>query len=300
MKHLLIVLTALFSSFAAAQQELRQNVQYPAGSSLKSSYFGVSLSVPAGFVAGFTDNGTQALALAQPGQDLVIVAILQHGVTKAEYTRTLSQPLPLSSDLTLRPTAQPREQGNTLSNVYSSDNGASAWILAVRGQTGSSVLVMGIAFPGLESAMQQGVQRLVSSLKFGSAQATQGNSSLRARWTSLLSGKSFGLNSGSSSNSVNGNANSSSTTQLTLCRDNAFEFFSKSGVFVSVPGFGGDASSVSEDRFNGRWSLEFVTDSSVVLALTDETGLQRRFVLTVRGDQLVVNGARWTARGAGC
>jgi hypothetical protein len=301
MKHLLMVLIAsLFSSLAAAQQELRQNVQYQAGSSLKSSYFGVSLRVPSGFAAGFTDNGTQALALAQPGQDLVIVAILQHGVTKAEYTRVLSQPLPLSRELTLQPTAQPQEQGNTLSNLYSSDNGASAWILAVRGQTGSSVLVMGIAFAGLESAMQQGVQRLVSSLKFGAAQVTQGSSSQRARWTNLLSGKSFGVNSGSSSNSVNGNANSSSTTQLTLCRNNVFEFFSKSGVFISLPGFSGDASSLSEDRFGGRWSLEFVTDSSAVLVLTDETGLQRRFVLTLRGNQLVVNGAVWTARGAGC
>jgi hypothetical protein len=303
MKHFLIVLIALFSSLAVAQQELRPNVQYPSGSSVKSSYFGVSLNIPAGFVGGFSDDGMQALAVAQPGQNLVIVAILQHGVSRAEYMRTLSQPLPLSAELTLQPNAQPQEQGSSLSNAYSSVNGVSARLVAIRGQTGSSVLVMGIAFPGLEGPMQQGVQRLVSSLKFVAPQAVQGSAQLRSQWTSLIAGRVWSSESGSFNSSVNGSGGTSSSTQVTLCQNKSFSILSQSSVFVSVPGFSGsgsDASSIDENRFEGRWSLEFVTASSAVLALTDENGLQRRFVLTLRGNQVFSNNTPWTPRGAGC
>ena len=301
MLRLLACLCALLIPSAVAQQELIGGQQYASGSSLKSTYFGVTLRTPTGFTAAYSDqNGSAILALNST--NIGIIAIFQHGANRAEYLRLLSQPFPISAQLTLQPISEVSEQGTTLTTTYSSDAGVDGLGVALRSQTGSSVLVLGFGKSGLES-LRKAVAAVTAQVVFTAPLAARGSASLRQQWAQTLGGKIWSRSSNTGSNSVNGNASSNSSMQLALCTDKRFEYKSQTSVSVSVPGgdFGGASSSSSGgEELAGRWSLEFLSTTGAVLALTDENGLQRRFLLAVRGNNLLIDNRVWTPSALSC
>ena len=301
MLKLLACLCALLIPSAVAQQELIGGQQYSSGSSLKSTYFGVNLRTPVGFTGAFSDQNGSAI-LAFNSATIGIIAIFQHGANRAEYLRLLSQPFPVSAQLTLQPISAPLEQGMTLTTTYSSDAGVDGLGVALRSQTGSSVLVLGFGRSGLEG-LRKAVAVVTAQVVFNAPLAVRGTATLRQQWARTLGSKIWSRSTNTGSNSVNGSASSSSLTQLALCADQRFEFKSQTSVSVSVPGsdFGGNSSSSSGgEELAGRWSLEFLSATGAVLALTDENGLQRRFLLTVRGSNLLVDNRVWTPNALGC
>ena len=286
---------------AFAQQELIGGQQYASGSSLKSTYFGVTLRTPTGFTAAFADQNGSAI-LAFNAEDIGIIAIFQYGANRAEYLRLLSQPFPISAQLTLQPVTEPLEQGTTLSVTYSSDAGVDGLGVALRSQTGSSLLVLGFGKSGLER-LRKAVAAVTAQVVFTAPLAVRGTATLRQQWAQTLGSKLWSRSSSTGSNSVNGNASSNSLSQIALCADNRFEYKSQTSVSVSVPGgdFGGASSSSSGgEELSGRWSLEFLSATGAVLALTDENGLQRRLVLAVRGNNLLIDNRVWTPSALGC
>jgi hypothetical protein len=301
MLRLLMCLCVLLISSASAQQELIGGQQYAAGLSVKSSYFGVSLRTPGGFTGAYSDQNGSAI-LAFNSDTIGIIAIFQHGANRAEYLRLLAQPFPISAQLTLQPVTEPLEQGTTLSVTYSSDAGVDGLGVALRSQTGSSVLVLGFGKSGLEG-LRKAVAGVTAQVKFTTPLAVRGDANLRQQWAQTLRSKIWSRSSSTGSNSVNGSASTNSLTQLALCADSRFEYKSQTSVSVSVPGgdFGGSSSSSNGgDELAGRWSLEFLSATGAVLALTDENGLQRRFVLTVRGNNLLIDNRVWTPSALGC
>ena len=298
MLKLLVCLFVLLIPSAFAQQELIGGQQYASGSSLKSTYFGVTLRTPAGFTGAFSDQNGSAI-LAFNSATIAIIAIFQHGANRAEYLRLLSQPFPVSAQLTLQPISQVSEQGTTLSATYSSDAGVDGLSVALRSQTGSSVLVLGFGKSGLEG-LRKAVAVVTAQVVFTTPLAVRGNATLRQQWAQTLGGKIWSRSSNTGSNSVNGSASTNSLTQLALCGNNRFEYKSQTSVSVSIPGDFGGSSSRGGEELAGRWSLEFLSATGAVLALTDENGLQRRLLLAVRGNNLLIDNRVWMPSALSC
>lgn len=301
MLRLLACLIVLLIPSAFAQQELIGGQQYTSGSSVKSTYFGVTLRTPTGFTGAYSDQSGSSI-LALNSATIGIIAIFQHGANRAEYLRLLSQPFPVSAQLTLQPVSQAAEQGTTLTTTYSSDAGVDGLGVALRSQTGSSLLVLGFGKSGLES-LRKAVAAVTAQVVFTAPLAMRGNATLRQQWAQTLGSKIWSRSSSTGSNSVNGSASSSSVTQLALCADKRFEYKSQTSVSVSVPGgdFGGNSSSSNGgEELSGRWSLELLSATGAVLALTDENGLQRRYLLAVRGNNLLIDNRIWTPSALSC
>jgi hypothetical protein len=285
---LLLALTC-FSTTAFAQVEMQNGAQYPAGWSLKSSYFGVQVKVPAGFTAVFQEaNGAQLLTFAKPG--VAVVVVLQYGVSLLEYQRLMAQPFTVSAQLTLEPVQESVQRGTVISAVFGSADGlAAAKIQGMANPNGFSPALIALANAPDAALLEPSLAAVLAALKTVKAQAITGEASTRAQWKNALAGRLLSRGGGSSNNSVNGSGSTSSETKLQLCGNGAFQFATTSSLSVSIPD-GAGLSSVDKNQSFGRWNLELVTANSAVLVLTDETGLQRRLVLRVNQNNLLVDG----------
>jgi hypothetical protein len=289
---LLLALTWFFTT-AFAQSEMQNGAQYPSGWSLKSSYFGVQVKVPAGFTAVFQEaNGAQLLTFAKPG--VAVVVVLQYGVSLLEYQRLMAQPFTVSAQLTLEPVKEATQRGNVVSAVFGSADGlAAAKIQGMANPNGFSSVLIALANAPDAALLEPSLAAILAALKTVKAQATTGEASTRAQWKNALAGRLLSRSGGSSNNSVNGSGSTSSSTQLQLCGNSAFQFATSSSLSVSIPD-GAGLSSIDKNQSFGRWNLEFVSENQAVLVLTDETGLQRRLVLQVNQTSLLVDGAAFT------
>jgi hypothetical protein len=286
---LLLALTWFFTT-AFAQSEMQNGAQYPSGWSLKSSYFGVQVKVPAGFTAVFQEaNGAQLLTFAKPG--VAVVVVLQYGVTLLEYQRLMAQPFTVSAQLTLSPVQELVQRGTVISAVFGSADGlAAAKIQGMANPNGFSPALIALANAPDAALLEPSLAAILAALKTAKAQAITGEASTRAQWKNALAGRLLSRGGGSSNNSVNGSGSTSSETQLQLCGNGAFQFATTSSLSVSIPD-GAGLSSIDKNQSFGRWNLELVTANSAVLVLTDETGLQRRLVLQVNQNNLLIDGA---------
>jgi hypothetical protein len=286
----LVLALTWFLTPAFAQSEMKNGNQYAAGSSIKSSYFGVQVKVPAGFTAVFQEaNGSQLLTFAKPG--VAVVVVLQYGVTMLEYQRLLTQPFVISAQLTLSPVQEAVQRGSVVSAVFGSADGlAAARLQGMANPNGFSPVLIALANAPDAALLEPSMTAVLGALKTIKAQASTGDSNTRAQWKNLLAGRLLSRSGGSSNNSVNGAGSTSSSTQLQLCGNGAFQFSTSSSLSVSIPD-GAGLSSIDKNQSVGRWNLELVTANQAVLVLTDETGLQRRLVLQVNQNALLIDGA---------
>lgn len=292
-----LTLTLTISSLALAQQEMQVNLQYPAGTQLKNSYFGVQFTVPSGWIAQFAEEGgVQALALGHP-DGYAAVLVFQHGLSAANYQQALSKPFPFDN-VTFQPSAPAKQQGNLVS-VFGQEpsSGGEAQIGAVLGQTGSSVLMLVIGAAGSSDFTIQGFKQMQNNLRFVAPLAAQGATNLRQTWQNRLAGRLLASSNTSTSSSQNGLGATNSSTRLLLCRDGRYGFETTSQASVSA----GDFSALSKDGSSseGTWKLEFVNQNGAILALT-ENAQQRRVNVRLAGNNLLLDGRAVNVNAGGC
>jgi hypothetical protein len=300
MKNVIALLTVLFalsfnSSFVQAelqaglQAELQAGQKYQAGSSLKSTYFGVSTKIPKGMVATFTEaDGRQALAGGSPDGSLIFLMIFQYGLNAQTYNSLLSQPMPLGQ-VTLQPTSAPNKQSVQTADLEKGIIGQTT----VLGGANSSLLLIAFALQGNEAQVSGLVNAFRADTKFGKSLAGNGDAKTTQALTQFLSGKLLVRSAGTSNNSVNGLGSSSNDSRMVLCSDQTFESNNTSSISISVPD-----SSVSEgstESSQGHWMVEFANQNGAILTLTDQSGIQRRMkVRVVGGNEFVrLNEAAW-------
>jgi hypothetical protein len=297
MKNVIALLTVLFamilnSSFA--QTELRAGAQYQAGSNVKSTYFGVSIKIPNGIKAGFNEqDGKQVLGGGTADGNVAFLMLFQYGINAQSYQNLLLQPLPIG-EINLQPITNLQNLSVQTADL---ERGIVGQTVILSGGN-SSLMLIAFGVLGKESEIANLIASLRANTKFGKSLAGNGDAKARKDWTQLLAGKLLVRSAGTSSNSQNGLGNSSSDTRLVLCNNQRFNYSSTSGVFISAGG--SDASSVSQDESNGRWTLEYATQNGAILTLTDESGLQRRLNLRIAGEFVVIDGQGWHISNAGC
>jgi hypothetical protein len=299
MKNLIALLTVLFalilnSSFA--QTELQAGQKYQAGSSLKSTYFGVSTKIPNGMVATFNEaDGRQALGGGTPDGNLIFLMIFQHGVSAQTYDNLLSQPMPLGQ-ITLQPTSAPNKQNVQTADLEKGITGQTT----VLGGANSSLLLIAFTLQGNEAQVSGLVNSFRANTKFGKSMAGNGDAKTTQALTQFLSGKLLVRSAGSSNNSVNGLGSSSNDSRMALCSNQSFESNSTSGISISVPD--SSVSDSSTESSQGRWVVEFANQNGAILTLTDQSGIQRRMrVRVVGGNEFVrLNEAAWRVYKADC
>jgi hypothetical protein len=291
---LLTVFFALMLNSSLAQTELQAGAQYQAGSSVKSTYFGVSTRIPNGIVAGYNEQeGKQVLGGGTPDGSIALLMLFQYGVNAQSYQQLLLQPLPIG-EINLRAVSNPKNLSVQTADL---ERGIVGQTVILNGGN-SSVVVIAFGMQGKESEITSLIASLRATTKFGKSLAGNGDAKARNGWTQLLTGKVLVRSVGTSSNSQNGLGSSSSDTRMVLCSNQAFEYSHTSSISISVPD-----SSLSEggnDKSNGRWTLEYANQNGAILTLTDESGLQRRMNLRVSGAFLVIDGQGWRISSADC
>jgi hypothetical protein len=292
-----LTLILTIGSLALAQQEMQVERQYPGGTALKNSYFGVQVTVPKGLQGQFLEeSGVQLLALGD-GQGLGGVLFFQHGVAPAAYQRLMSEPFNLGQ-ATFQPAEQPRTQGTTVSVLMQEQSsGAVVQLLALQGPGGSSVLAMITTAEGTVEALGPASRLVLGSLRFVNSVIAQAPANLKQNWQNQLSGRLLSSSRANNSNSQNGLAASNSETKLALCRDGRYAFQSTSQVSVSA----GDFSTFSNDssQSEGIRKLEFANQNGAIIALT-ENGLQRRMNVRLSGSSLLLDGKIMSVGASGC
>jgi hypothetical protein len=293
---LLTVLFALIANSSFAQSELQAGTQYQAGSSLKSTYFGVSTKIPNGMVATFTEaDGRQALTGGTPDGNLIFLMVFQYGVSAQTYNTLLSQPMPLGQ-VTLQPTSAPNKQNAQTADLEKGITGQTT----VLGGTNSSLLLIAFALQGNESQVGGLVNAFRANTKFGKSLAGNGEAKTTKDLTQFLKGKLLVRSAGTSNNSANGLGSSSNESRMALCNNQTFESNSTSSISISVPD--SNVSEGSTESSQGRWVVEYASQKFAVLALTDLSGIQRRMtVRVVGGNEFVrLNEAAWRVFKAEC
>jgi hypothetical protein len=299
MKNLIALITivcALLLSSSFAQSELQSGKQYAAGSSLKSTYFGISTKVPNGIVAAFTDqDGRQALGGGTPDGNLIFMMILQHGVSPQTYNTLLAQPIPLGQ-VNLQPTTDP----SNLSVQTADPERGIIGQTTILGGANSSVILVAFAMQGNEAKVTSLVSAFRANTKFGTGLAGAGDAKTRKELTQFLSGKLLVRSGGTSNNSANGLGSSSNESRMAMCSNQTFESKSTSSISISVPD--SSLSEGSSDTSQGRWVVEYANQKGAILTLTDQSGIQRRMTLRVVGGNEFVrlNGAAWRVFKAEC
>jgi hypothetical protein len=295
MRRSLWMVWLILTSLAWAQTELKTGKDYPAGSGLRNSYFGISLKIPSGATGQFSDQqGVQVLAIGRA--DAALLLFFQHGVTLETYSRGLVQEVSLDT-LQLTPTGSLKKTTGRVSIEVSEAGGTVGVLAAVVGSTRSSVLLVALA--ATITPAQKLLDAVLASLKFGSPLAGTGATNARQTWSNRLAGKRFSNDSTTSSPSQNGAAFGSSTTQITFCPNQTFQYASQSQASVGIPG-GDSSTSTSESAFEGRWQIEYVQAGGAVVALTDTWGLQLRWPLTWQNNRVYISGQVYTAQTIHC
>lgn len=293
----LLTLTLAIGSLALAQQEMQAERQYPAGTTLKNSYFGVQVTVPKGLQGQFVEEGGVQLLALGDGQGLGGVLFFQNGVAPAAYQRLMSEPFSLGQ-ATFQPAEQPRTQGTTVSVfMQEQSSGAVIQLSALQGQGGSSILAMITSAEGTVEALGPASRLVLGSIRFVNSTISQAPANLKQNWQNQLAGRLLSSSRANNSNSQNGLAASNSETKLALCRDGRYAFQSNSQVSVSA----GDFSTFSNDssQSEGTWRLEFANQNGAIIALT-ENGLQRRMNVRLNGNTLLLDGRPMGISASGC
>ena len=297
----LATLIALFAPQAFAQQELTLKTQYKGGASVKSSYFGISLTIPQGFAGAYTEEGgKRGFVMTTPDGNMAFILLFQHGVAFERYESQLMQPFPVGK-FTLEPQGNPNRQGNlVVVQTADANNGISGISVATVGNNNTSVLMVGLTVAGQEQPLIAKAEAILGSFKYFKGQIASADAKAKNTWTAQLSGKIFFRNGGAGFNqSQNGSVSDNSETRLTLCRDGQYEYASRSITSVSIPG-GDGLSSSSSSSSNGTWAVETVTQTAVILVLTDEFGAQLRVQLVVQGNTVRLDGQAVGVGQGGC
>jgi hypothetical protein len=293
---LITIVAALIANSSFAQTELQAGQKYQAGSSLKSTYFGVSTKIPNGIVATFNEaEGRQALGGGTPDGNLIFLMIFQYGVSAQTYDNMLSQPLPLGQ-VTLQPTSAPSKQSVQTADLEKGITGQTT----VLGGANSSLLLIAFALQGNETQVSGLVNAFRANTKFGKSLAGNGDAKTTKDLTQFLKGKLLVRSAGTSNNSVNGLGSTTNESRMAFCNDQTFTSNSISGISISVPG--ADASNSDSESSQGRWVIEFANQNGAILTLTDQSGLQSRMkIRVVGGNEFVrLNEAAWSVSRAGC
>jgi hypothetical protein len=291
---LLTVFIVLIANPSFAQSELQAGQQYAAGSSVKSTYFGVSTRIPNGIMAAYNEqDGKQVLGGGTADGNVAFLMLFQYGLNAQTHQNFLSQPLPIGQ-VNLQPTSSPQNLSVQTADLERGIVGQTT----VLSDGNSSLLLVVFGTRGKESEIANVIASFRANTKFGKSLAGNGDAKARKDWTQLLSGKLLVRSAGTSSNSQNGLGSSSSDTRMVLCRNQVFQYNHTSSISISVPD-----SSLSEggrDESQGRWTLEYANQNGAILTLTDESGLQRRLNLRTAGEFVVIDGQGWQISNAGC
>ena len=291
---LLIVLFALTFNSSVAQTELQAGVQYQAGSSLKSTYFGVSTKIPNGIVAGYNEQeGKQVLGGGTPDGNVAFLMLFHYGLNAQTYQNVLLQPLPIG-EINLQPVGNPQNLSVQTADL---ERGIVGQTVVLSGGN-SSLLLIVFGTQGKESEIASLIASFRANTKFGKSLAGNGEAKARKDWTQLLTGKLLVRSAGTSANSQNGLGGSSSDTRMVLCSNQAFEYTQTSSISVSVPD--SSLSDSSKEESQGRWALEYANQNGAILTLTDQSGMQRRMNLRIAGEFMVIDGQGWRISNAGC
>ena len=291
---LLTVLFALILNTSLAQTELQAGAQYTAGSSVKSTYFGISTRIPNGITAGYNEqDGQQVLGGGSADGNIAFLMLFQYGVDAQSYQNFLMQPLPIG-EIHLQPTSISRNLSVQTADL---ERGIVGQTTVLSGGN-SSLLLIVFGTQGKESEIASLTASLRASTKFGKSLAGNGEAKARKDWTQLLTGKLLVRSAGTSSNSQNGLGSTSSDTRMVLCSNQAFEYNRTSSISISVPD--SSLSEGSSQSSQGRWTLEYANQNGAILTLTDESGLQTRMNLRIAGEFVVIDGQGWRISNAGC
>ena len=291
---LLTVFFALIANSSLAQTELQTGQKYRAGSSVKSTYFGVSTRIPNGIVTAYNEqDGKQVLGGGTPDGNIAFLMLFQYGVSTQAYQNFLLQPLPIGQ-VNLQPISSPQNLSVQTADL---ERGIVGQTTVLSGGN-SSLLLIVFGTQGKESEVAKVVAAFRTNTKFGKSLAGNGDAEARKDWTQTLTGKLLVRSAGSSSNSQNGLGSSSSDTRMVLCSNQAFQSTHTSSISISVPD--SSLSDSSSDTSQGRWTLEYANQNGAILTLTDESGLQTRMNLRIAGEFVVIDGKGWRISNAGC
>ena len=291
---LLTVFFALIANSSLAQTELQTGQKYRAGSSVKSTYFGVSTRIPNGIVTAYNEqDGKQVLGGGTPDGNIAFLMLFQYGVSTQAYQNFLLQPLPIGQ-VNLQPISSPQNLSVQTADL---ERGIVGQTTVLSGGN-SSLLLIVFGTQGKESEVAKVVAAFRTNTKFGKSLAGNGDAEARKDWTQTLTGKLLVRSAGSSSNSQNGLGSSSSDTRMVLCSNQAFQSTHTSSISISVPD--SSLSDSSSDTSQGRWTLEYANQTGAILTLTDESGLQTRMNLRIAGEFVVIDGKGWRISNAGC
>jgi hypothetical protein len=297
MKNLIALLTMLFSLIAnssLAQSELQAGQKYAAGSSVKSTYFGISTRIPNRITAAYNEQeGKQVLGGGTPEGNVAFLMLFQYGLNAQSYQHFLSHPLPIGQ-VNLQPVSDPQSLSVQTADL---ERGIVGQTVVITGGNTSLLLIV-FGMQGKEFEIANVIAAFRTNTKFGKSLAGNGDTKARKDWTQLLTGKLLVRSADTSSNSQNGLGSSSSDTRMALCSNQAFQYNRTSSISISVPD--SSLSDSSSDTSQGRWTLEYANQNSAILTLTDESGLQTRMNLRIAGGFVVIDGQGWRISNTSC
>ncbi len=290
------VLTALIPTVLAfggslAQSELTPNQKYEGGTRVQASNIGISLVIPKGWVARYTQNATNtALIMGSNTIEGVGLAILISDQNAQQVFNDLNESQDLGGGVILEPTGAARRQGQRVTARYAkSDYVGRALGLIGPGQ--HHVLYFFAGPHQNEKIYVSLLDDLANATKFiaPSADKTQPSTGLTGEWTKFLSGMM--LRYLSSYNSGGGSGGTSTDRTMHFCSDGRYAYFSSSLTTINLDG--GGASSGGQEQTQGRWRVESATQTNAIVILSLENGQTERINVQYDGTKTFVGNQRW-------
>jgi hypothetical protein len=289
----LLLLAAWTSPGHAA--ELQADTTYAGGTRVEASSLGLSFVIPPDWIGRFGQTAQhQVLVLTSTAMEGLGLAVLQSPATPRDLAAGLNTPQALGSGVVLQPTGPPVTQGSRVLVRYENELYVGR-ALALVGPARHGVVFFFAGPREHEPAYAALLQELEASTRFQAPGTPPAQAAavppggLGQAWRDLLAGQA--LHYFSSYNSGGGGGGMAAHRILHLCADGRFAYGDDSLVTMTVPGASGFSG--SRDGFQGRWSLEAPTETTVALVLAVEGGQPLRWQVRYDGRRTFVNGARW-------
>jgi len=289
MNYLKISFFTILVFFSVVQsQEIKPDVEYQGETTLKSTEYGVSFLLPAGWSGIYPNNSDFFVMKSQAFEGYIFVATDE--MTLIEARQIMNTSVELGNGIVFQPKGKVQTNGSQLEAEYKvagSQNPLSGIIKTVIGKYGWGISFIAASTPKNINKLKNVLSKIETSLKL--TDPKQGKPSVQSgssnSWFEHLNNRKlshFYTASGYTEEDY-----------IWLCGNGYFYKSFNSG------GFGGGASGAFQSKNGGRWSVSGNMQQGTLL-LSYNDGSTARYSLTHQGTKLFLDGKRYFRETANC
>ena len=252
-------------------------------------YLGIKFTIPEDWMGQELEEGYLMGSNTEAG---FIFMMLHEAQTIEEMKTVAQQGIQEEGGTLLTLTSSLQEHGSgAIGGTFEGTveyNPAKGYVIGVLNPFGSGVTIMAVTSPdAFSERYQQLAEEVALSLKF----AAPKESSEVKEWKEALKGAKLTYLSSYDGSGYGSYGGSNSRSEILLCSDQSFSYYSSS--FVSVDTGGAFGSAGSQDNGYGRWQVTGGVEGDAVLQLSFDDGREHSYDITYKDSKTLLNGSRY-------